>query len=219
MRTSTLVSLAVPIATFVAASCTFIDVGFDGAGGASSVSSSASSVGGSTAMSTSVSTVSVTEAAATSGMAGTSGVSTSAGMTCDDCLHSEVCDCDHDTVDRFDPDHGCMGPTGAEEGADCNDCNDVVFPGQANWYTVGIDGTEDFDYNCSGTISFQYYTVGCQNGALGLGCAADTMNTSADLHCGGQVAQQACTTSCGLLGLQCCPLGNPETIEAGNGCH
>lgn len=213
-------ALWVPLVAAIAgaAGCTFIDINFDGGnGGAASTSSSSSTADVSTS-----SLASTTEAPATTGLAGTSGLSTSAGMTCDDCIHSAVCDCDHDGVDRFDVDTNCYGVDNDPAKSDCDDCNDVVFPGQGGWYTVGIDGTQNFDYDCSGTISYQYSDTMCP--ALALGCTMDAQGninkatTASPLSCGGQVTTQDCSVDCGGL-LNCCPGGNPTTIAAGNGCH
>ena len=222
MHDRALLTIVLPLGALVtAASCTFINVDVDGAGGG--VSTTASGTNGSTAASTAnASTASIAsstaEATATTGMAGSVAATTSSGMTCADCIESTNCNCDHDGYERYDPDHGCLGQDGQEQGSDCNDCNDLVHPGQGNWYTIGVDGGTGFDYNCDTLVTYQYHTHECEK-ALGgaLGCATGTSNDTAELTCGGAVTTQECGSDNCVL--SCCPQGAVSTVVNGNGCH
>jgi len=87
--------------------------------------------------------------------AGTGATSGSGGTGTTSC-----CDCDGDDVDA-------MGACG---GTDCDDTNDLVYPGQTTYYTTPNDN--GFDYDCNDEPDpFPEWATAVKCGLVGLPCS------------------------------------------------
>jgi hypothetical protein len=81
------------------------------------------------------------------------GIYPGASEICDDGIDQD-CDGTDLVCGPLDTDDDGDGFT--ENQGDCNDNNLYVFPTQTNYFTLPIYGSTSFDYNCSGSIEYQY---------------------------------------------------------------
>lgn len=176
----------------LASACTFPDVEI-GSGGASSTSTSTKS-----SASTSSSSLSSSSASSSSSSSASASSSSTGIDPCQTCLSSSQCDCDNDTVPRYDPAHGCMGVMNDPTKSDCNDCRMDVHPGQTGYFTTAVEGT-DFDYDCSGKNDPKYVQGSCTNTSIASGCSKDFAQST--VACGMTVVVDHCANP--GLGLTC----------------
>lgn len=188
----------------LSAACTFPDVQI-GTGGAGTASASGS--GGATTKASASASASGATSTATSGSAATGASSSTGSGACEACLATTNCDCDGDTVPRYDPAHQCMGVGNDPTKSDCNDCEGDVFPGQTKYFTAPIPGVQppaaQFDYDCNGKDDPKYVEgPACTSlSKLGMGgCAHDYAN--ATVACGAMVNINHCADP-GALATQC----------------
>jgi hypothetical protein len=117
---------------------------------------------------------------------------------------------------------GCEGQAPSDPGGktyrpssdpiDCDDSNSNVRPGQTQWFTTPY-GTNNWDYNCSGTVEYQYGTTSattcalcCPGGPCPLcsvgnwylgGCATNQVNAFASfVGCGQYGTLKSCSNTC-----------------------
>ncbi len=181
----------------LSAACTFPDVQI-GTGGAGTASASGSG-GATTKASASASGATST---AMSGSVATGASSSTGSGACEACLATTNCDCDGDTVPRYDPAHQCMGVGNDPTKSDCNDCEGDVFPGQTKYFVASIPGAQppsaSFDYDCNGADDPKYVEGSCTTlNVLGMGgCQKDF--AEATVPCGMTVTVDHCANPGGL---------------------